>query len=102
MSCSFQLTHFITQAAGGKDGAGQLITYEVLAHGSVGLIMYVDCFSRFALDGEARIAFQYVGLLTRERECLTDNGNRTLHQIREILNEHKCVDFFLLPSFLSS
>jgi len=35
-------------------------------------------------------------LLTRERECLTDNGNRTLHQIREILNEHKCVD--LLPS----
>ena len=28
----------------------------------------------------------------RERECLTDNGNRTLHQIREILNEHRCVD----------
>jgi hypothetical protein len=29
--------------------------------------------------------------LTCERECLTDNGNRTLHQIREILNEHKYV-----------
>jgi len=50
----------LQKAAGGKDGAGQLITYEVLAHGSVGLII----------------------------ECLTDNGNRTLHQIREILNEH--------------
>ncbi|KAH9171498.1 transcriptional regulator TACO1-like protein [Lactarius sanguifluus] len=43
-----------------KDGAGQLITYEALAHGSVGLII----------------------------ECLTDNGNRTLHKTREILNEH--------------
>jgi len=32
----------------------------VLAHGSIGLII----------------------------ECLTDNGNRTLHQIREILNAH--------------
>ena len=63
--------------------------------------MYVDCFSRFALDGEARIAFQLRELLNRERECLTDNGNRTLHQIREILNEHKCVDFFCCPrSFL--
>jgi hypothetical protein len=31
------------------------------------------------------------GVLTRERECLTDNGNRTLHQIREILNAHKYV-----------
>ncbi|KAF8270338.1 DUF28-domain-containing protein [Lactarius quietus] len=50
----------LQKAAGGKDGGGQLITYEVLAHGSVGLII----------------------------ECLTDNGNRTLHQIREILNEH--------------
>jgi transcriptional/translational regulatory protein YebC/TACO1 len=29
------------------------------------------------------------GVLTRERECLTDNGNRTLHQVREILNDHK-------------
>ncbi len=29
------------------------------------------------------------GVLTRERECLTDNGNRTLHQFREILNKHK-------------
>ncbi len=37
-------------------------------------------------------------ILTRERECLTDNVNRTVHQIREILNEHKCV----LSSFLSS
>jgi len=32
----------LQKAAGGKDGAGQLITYEVLAHGSVGLIMYVQ------------------------------------------------------------
>jgi hypothetical protein len=29
------------------------------------------------------------GVLTRERESLTDNGNRTLHQLREILNEHR-------------
>ena len=29
------------------------------------------------------------GVLTRERESLTDNGNRTLHQLREILNDHK-------------
>ncbi|KAN0141319.1 YebC-like protein [Lactarius tabidus] len=50
----------LQKAAGGKDGAGQHVTYEVLAHGSVGLII----------------------------ECLTDNSNRTLHQIREILNEH--------------
>lgn len=50
----------LQKAAGGKDGAGQLITYEALAHGSVGLII----------------------------ECLTDNGNRTLHKTREILNEH--------------
>ncbi|KAI0253951.1 transcriptional regulator TACO1-like protein [Lactifluus subvellereus] len=50
----------LQKAAGGKDGAGQLATYEVLAHGSVGLII----------------------------ECLTDNGNRTLHQMREVLNEH--------------
>ncbi|KAI0303407.1 YebC-like protein [Multifurca ochricompacta] len=50
----------LQKAVGGKDGGGQLATYEVLAHGSVGLII----------------------------ECLTDNGNRTLHQIREILNEH--------------
>ena len=32
-----------------------------------------------------------MGVLTRERESLTDNGNRTLHQIREILNAHKYV-----------
>ncbi|KAI0282570.1 DUF28-domain-containing protein [Russula aff. rugulosa BPL654] len=50
----------LQKAAGGKEGAGQLTTYEVLAHGSVGLII----------------------------ECLTDNGNRTLHQFREILNKH--------------
>ncbi|KAI0262910.1 DUF28-domain-containing protein [Gloeopeniophorella convolvens] len=50
----------LQKAAGGKDGAGQMAVYEVLAHGSVGLIV----------------------------ECLTDNGNRTLHQIREILNAH--------------
>ncbi|KAH9967888.1 transcriptional regulator TACO1-like protein [Russula dissimulans] len=50
----------LQKAAGGKDGAGQLTTYEVLAHGSVGVII----------------------------ECLTDNGNRTLHQLREILNKH--------------
>jgi len=31
----------LQKAAGGKDGAGQLTTYEVIAHGSVGLIMYV-------------------------------------------------------------
>jgi len=50
----------LQKAAGGKEGAGQLTTYEVLAHGSVGLII----------------------------ECLTDNRNRTLHQFREILNKH--------------
>jgi hypothetical protein len=33
--------------------------------------------------------FPFHGVLTRERECLTDNGNRTLHQFREILNKHK-------------
>ena len=31
----------------------------------------------------------FCGVLTRERESLTDNGNRTLHQLREILNDHK-------------
>ncbi|KAF8497076.1 YebC-like protein [Russula emetica] len=50
----------LQKAVNGKEGVGQLTTYEVLAHGSVGLII----------------------------ECLTDNGNRTLHQFREILNKH--------------
>ncbi|KAH9043015.1 YebC-like protein [Lactarius hengduanensis] len=68
----------LQKAAGGKDGAGQLITYEALAHGSVGLVMYVQTEARRRAPRS----------LTRERECLTDNGNRTLHKTREILNEH--------------
>jgi transcriptional/translational regulatory protein YebC/TACO1 len=32
----------LQKAAGGKEGAGQLTTYEVLAHGSVGLIIVLD------------------------------------------------------------
>ena len=39
--------------------------------------------------------YTVLGVLTRERECLTDNGNRTLHQIREILNRHKYVPLLL-------
>jgi hypothetical protein len=86
------------QVAGGKDGAGQLATYEVLAHGSVGLIMYVLYATFFHSLQTALPLARPVRMLTRERECLTDNGNRTLHQIRETLNEHKCVD---CPSPLS-
>jgi len=50
----------LRKAAGGKDKGNQNVTYEALAHGSVGVII----------------------------ECLTDNTNRTLHNIRDILNTH--------------
>ena len=76
------------------------MTYEVLAHGSVGLIMYVRRTALpFLSQTEAYDARLHSALLTRERECLTDNGNRTLHQIREILNEHKYVDFAAVVPF---
>ncbi|TFY78821.1 hypothetical protein EWM64_g5191 [Hericium alpestre] len=43
------------------DRAGhQLVTYEVMAHGTVGMMI----------------------------ECLTDNGNRTIHRLREVFNRH--------------
>ena len=74
------------------------MTYEVLAHGSVGLIMYVQL-CHYLSQTEAHNARLHSALLTRERECLTDNGNRTLHQIREILNEHKYVDFAVVDSY---
>ncbi|ETW85524.1 hypothetical protein HETIRDRAFT_457373 [Heterobasidion irregulare TC 32-1] len=49
-----------SRASGGKDKGNQLATYEAMAHGSVGVLI----------------------------ECLTDNGNRTLHNLRSILNKH--------------
>lgn len=50
----------LLKASGGKDKGNQLATYEAMAHGSVGVLI----------------------------ECLTDNGNRTLHNLRSILNKH--------------
>ncbi|KAI0062198.1 YebC-like protein [Artomyces pyxidatus] len=50
----------LQKAIGGKDKGDQLATYEAMAHGSVGVVI----------------------------ECLTDNGNRTVHKLREILKRH--------------
>ncbi|KAK2460542.1 hypothetical protein APHAL10511_007012 [Amanita phalloides] len=50
----------LAKATGGKDRTGESLTYEALAHNSVGLII----------------------------ECLTNNTNRTIHRIREVLTAH--------------
>ncbi|KAA1471251.1 YebC-like protein [Dentipellis sp. KUC8613] len=50
----------LAKAAGGKDKGDQLVIYEAMAHGSVGVIV----------------------------ECLTDNVNRTIQRVREALNHH--------------
>ncbi|KAF8633699.1 hypothetical protein AX17_004357 [Amanita inopinata Kibby_2008] len=50
----------LAKATAGRDKTGECLVYEALAHNSVGLII----------------------------ECLTDNTNRTLHNIREILTMH--------------
>jgi len=48
------------QASGDKDKNSQLATYEAMAFGEVGIII----------------------------ECLTDNSNRTVHKLRELLTDH--------------
>jgi len=50
----------LVKASGGKDKGSQLMTYEALAHGIVGVII----------------------------ECLTDNNVRTISKVREILKSH--------------
>ncbi|KAI0319826.1 YebC-like protein [Amylostereum chailletii] len=50
----------LAKARGDSDKGTQLMTYEAMAHGCVGIII----------------------------ECLTDNGNRTIHKVREILGDH--------------
>ncbi|KAJ3479691.1 hypothetical protein NLI96_g8884 [Meripilus lineatus] len=50
----------LKKAAGGKDKGDQQVTYEAMAAGSVGIVI----------------------------ECLTNNVNRTLHSIRDILTSH--------------
>ncbi|KAH9483747.1 putative transcriptional regulatory protein [Psilocybe cubensis] len=50
----------LAKAAGGKDQTGERIVYEALAFKSVGIII----------------------------ECVTDNINRTIHNVREVLTAH--------------
>jgi len=50
----------LAKASGGKDKGSQLMTYEALAHGVVGVII----------------------------ECITDNNVRTISNVREILKSH--------------
>ncbi|KAF8630070.1 hypothetical protein AX15_003127 [Amanita polypyramis BW_CC] len=50
----------LAKATGGKDQPGESLTYEALAYNSVGLII----------------------------ECLTNNTNRTIHSIRDVLTTH--------------
>ena len=59
--------------------------------------MYVQ-FCLYLSQTETRNTGLYFALLTRERECLTDNGNRTQYQIRKIPNEHKYIDFAAVDS----
>ncbi|KDQ59465.1 hypothetical protein JAAARDRAFT_127346 [Jaapia argillacea MUCL 33604] len=50
----------LNKASGDKGKAGQQVLYEAMAHGSVGILI----------------------------ECLTDNANRTVHIMRQILTEN--------------
>lgn len=56
-----------------------------------------DCFIRgygpwlSGYNDVSRLASLKANLLTSSRECLTDNSNRTIHKLREILNRHKYV-----------
>jgi len=50
----------LKKASGGKDKGNQLATFEAVAHGTVGVMI----------------------------ECLTDNSNRTIHKLRQVLNTH--------------
>ncbi|TFK42911.1 DUF28-domain-containing protein [Crucibulum laeve] len=50
----------LTKATGGKGKGSESLMYEAIAFNSVGIMI----------------------------ECLTDNANRTLHSVREVLNEH--------------
>jgi len=50
----------LAKAEGGKERAGETLIYEALVHNSVGLII----------------------------ECLTNNTNRTIHGVREVLTAH--------------
>jgi len=50
----------LKKASGDKDKGSQLATYEAMAFGEVGIII----------------------------ECLTDNSNRTVHRLRELLASH--------------
>jgi transcriptional/translational regulatory protein YebC/TACO1 len=69
------------QASGDKDKPSQLATYEAIAFGEVGIIMYIVS-SRYYL-----LPFLTGRLIPSE--CLTDNSNRTIHKLREMLNTHK-------------
>ncbi|CCM02866.1 uncharacterized protein FIBRA_04978 [Fibroporia radiculosa] len=51
----------LKKAAGGKDKGDQQLTYEAMAPGSVGMII----------------------------ECMSDNVNRTMHALRNILTDHE-------------
>jgi transcriptional/translational regulatory protein YebC/TACO1 len=70
------------QASGDKDKGSQLATYEAMAFGEVGVIMYAFSFIRVT-----RISPSLTSTILSE--CLTDNSNRTVHRLRELLAGHK-------------
>ena len=66
------------------------MTYEAMAYGSIGVIMCVVLAVVLVL-ARARGRCELYADHNPRSECLTDNANRTLHKVREILNDHKCV-----------
>lgn len=60
---------------GGKD-INTHVVYEAMVAGRVAIVMCVFHILGFSFK------------LILPSECMTDNGNRTIHKLREILNGH--------------
>ena len=67
----------LKRATGGKDKGDQQPVYEALAPGSVGLIMCVHTLQFSAAWSECPIS-----------ECQTDNVNRTMKEVRNVLSDN--------------
>lgn len=69
-----------SQASGDKDKGSQLATYEAMAFGEVGIIMYIFSIPKSASPSLTNVI---------PSECLTDNATRTVHRLRELLAGYK-------------
>ena len=67
----------LKRVAGGKDKGDQQLVYEALAPGSVGLIMYAPTPRFPAAWSECPPS-----------ECQTDNVNRTMKEVRNVLSDN--------------